>query len=141
MKTAIAGILLAVVAYVVLAIQPLPAQVQNLQTQQAFTQREMLTIREYVETLFIAHQREHVLIQGALDKAENTMNERLEGMNEFRDALKESNNLFATKDQLEPLVRFQDRFWGVVAGLLVMNGLVTALVVMVMRDRFNKKAG
>lgn len=141
MKAIVLGSILAVAFYLVLAIQPSPAQVQNLQTQPLLSQREMLTIREYVETLFIAHQREHVLIDKALEEAKATTNIRLESMNEFRAALNDQKATFATKDQIEPLVRFQDRFWGVVAGIMVMNGLITALVIMLFKDKFNKKVG
>lgn len=126
MKTAIAGIVLAVVAYVVLAIQPSPAQVQNLQTQPLLSQREMLTIREYVETLFIAHQREHVLIDKALEEAKATTNLGLEAM-------------FATKVELATLKEFQDRFWGVIAGLMFAQALVTALIVMMLKHRMENK--
>lgn len=126
MKTALAGIVLAVVAYAVLEIQPVPAQVQNLQTQQSFTQREMLTIREYVETLFIAHQREHVLIDKALEEAKHTTSIGLE-------------SVFATKVEIAKLKEFQDRFWGVILGLMFAQSLVTALIIMVVKHRMDNK--
>lgn len=102
------------------------------------------TVREYVESLFNAHYREHAAMDKALDKAEaarsealhaasQTMNKRLDTMNEFRTQLKEQAATFATKEDLDPLRKFQDRFVGFALGLTILNGLMTALIVYVLK--------
>jgi len=78
---------------------------------------------------FDAHRREHEMLQIAIGKAEQNVEKRLEGMNEFRQQLNTQASTFATKDELVPFSRFIDRFWGVIAGLLIANAIVTALVI------------
>lgn len=95
-----------------------------------------ISLRDYMERLFTEHAKEHeflrreqVLIQTALNKAEQSMNERLAGMNEFRAALNDQKNSFATKDMIAPLQKFQDKLLGVAVGLTILNGIVTYLIV------------
>jgi hypothetical protein len=57
-----------------------------------------VTWREYVDLRFADFQR-------AVDKAENTMNERLAGMNEFRDTLRDQAGKFVTRDELDLIVK------------------------------------
>ncbi len=52
-----------------------------------------VSIRDYVDRLFGEHQR-------AIDKAEEMMNKRLEGMNEFRSQLKDQAARFITREEL-----------------------------------------
>lgn len=98
---------------------------------------EGVSIRAYVETLFAAHAREHELLKDAINKAESLMSVRLENMNEFRAQLDRQAGTLATKELVESrlisLQRFQDKFWGVVLALTMLNGLITALIVMLLR--------
>lgn len=48
-----------------------------------------------------AHDREHLMTQVALDKADERMNVRLEGMNEFREQLRMQTTTFVTKDMAD----------------------------------------
>jgi hypothetical protein len=78
-------------------------------------------------------------------KAERTMNERLNSMNEFRDALKDQANRMATRIELdltnsrvEELRRDKSRFDG---GLLVLSGgvsLVTSILTILALLKFIK---
>jgi len=52
-----------------------------------------VSLKEYVDTLFAEKQR-------AIDKAENSMNTRLEGMNEFRNTLKDQAGKFVTREEI-----------------------------------------
>jgi len=52
-----------------------------------------VSIKEYFERLFTDNQR-------AIDKAEQMMNQRLEGMNEFREQLKDQASKFITREEL-----------------------------------------
>jgi hypothetical protein len=96
------------------------------------------------------------MLDTALEKSERDMNIRLEGMNEFRHQLESQGATFVTRElfsalqdrlnlldgkvrdmipreALRPIIQFQDRFWGVVAGLTIFNALLTALLVMLLR--------
>lgn len=79
------------------------------------------------------HAREHELLEKALIKAEATMSTRLEGMNELRAQITGERGSYATKEMLRPLQQFQDRFVGVLLGLTVLNALVTALIVLLLK--------
>ena len=86
---------------------------------------------------FVAHDNEHALIEQARDKAEENMNKRLEGMNEFRHQIDKQSENFATKKELEDSIRpisdFQKSFWGFMAGIAVVNCIITILISMLMR--------
>ena|SRR3990172_6160168 len=47
--------------------------------------------------------------QSAVDKAERSMNSRLEGMNEFRDTLKDQASKFITEERLKPIESAVDK--------------------------------
>jgi hypothetical protein len=59
---------------------------------------DTVSIKEYVDGRF-ADLRE------AISDARGTMEKRLEGMNEFRDSLRDQSSKFATKEALESLDR------------------------------------
>jgi chromosome segregation ATPase len=50
-----------------------------------------------------AHTQEHQMLQRAIDKSEESLNKRLEGMNEFREQLSEQAGRFVT------IVQFDER--------------------------------
>ena len=98
----------------------------------------LISLREYVERLhaqyWAAHAREHELLQQAIDRDRLVMNTRLEGMNEFRAQLDKQQSTFITRTEIRPLFQFVDRFWGVMAGIIVLNGFITTLVVLLLRQ-------
>ena len=77
--------------------------------------------------------REFVLSSEAVAKAERTMNERLNSMNEFREALKEQAGRMATRVELEKvdmLVReLQNQKANLDGKLLVVSGSISTLIV------------
>lgn len=60
--------------------------------------QDWVSLRDYVDKQF-------ELNAVALDKAERTMNARLEGMNEFRETLKDQASRFVTRDQVELMIK------------------------------------
>lgn len=70
--------------------------------------------------------------QDAVDKAEKTMNERLNSMNEFRDALRDQANRMATRVELEKLDEAVQELRRAKANLdgrlMTVGALVSALV-------------
>ena len=54
-------------------------------------------LRDYIDIRFDA-------LQIAIEKAERTMNTRLEGMNEFRETLKDQSARFVTRDELSAML-------------------------------------
>ncbi len=66
-----------------------------------------VTLWEYFEARLEAldrHYAHHLALNNtALEKAEHTMNARLQGMNEFRDALKDQASRMATRTELQTL--------------------------------------
>jgi hypothetical protein len=83
-----------------------------------------------------AHRREHELMEKALGKAEEAMGTRLAAMNEFRAALENRENAFATKetlqvasDRVDDLEKFRDRFIGVIFGITALNAFVSYLII------------
>ena len=61
---------------------------------QPFTYSDGITLRDYIDTRLAA-------MQSAVDLARGQMDKRLDGMNEFRDALKDQAAMLATKTELE----------------------------------------
>ena len=59
-----------------------------------------VSIRDYVDLRFEEAQR-------AIDKAEASMRERLAGMNEFRDQLKDQAGRFVTRDEMNIIITKQ----------------------------------
>lgn len=72
-----------------------------------FRWRDGVSLREYIESRLDA-------IEKATTLAYDSMNKRLEGMNEFRDALKDQTGKFATRDEVKLVV---DRLGEDVRGL------------------------
>jgi len=58
---------------------------------------------------------------------------RLESMNDFRRQLERQENSFATKDMLRPFEAFHNKFFGMVIAVTVLNAIITALVMMVLK--------
>lgn len=52
-----------------------------------------------------AHEREHQMTNIALTKAEESMNQRLEGMNQFREQLNSQTQSFVTRDTFDKYTR------------------------------------
>jgi hypothetical protein len=74
---------------------------------------EQVPLRQHLERI-IDDFRTHVdqrfdLAQVAIDKAERTMNDRLQGMNEFRDTLRDQAGKFATIQQLDDRLHAVDK--------------------------------
>jgi len=86
----------------------------------------------------------------AIDKAEQQLNKRLEGMNEFRDTLKDQASKLATKDEMLALFSGMEKrmqivervqstgegrsavtalFWAI--GASILSAVITAVIVMV----------
>ena len=98
--------------------------------------------KTYVDTLFQGHSKEHDLITLALKKAEETMDTRLDGMNEFRHQLDKQSENFATRDMLIPLIEFKDKFTGMLIGfgigITVLNCIISILITLSITKIFNK---
>ena len=66
-----------------------------------------ITLREYLqkqlEWVDRYFERQLMNAQTAIDKAESQLNKRLEGMNEFRDTLKDQAQTLARKDDIEKI--------------------------------------
>lgn len=106
------------------------------------TPAEAVTLREYVETKLAANQR-------ALDLAHSAMERRLNGMNEFRDTLRDQASRFVTREevdlridrlteQIREIKSFMDRLTGkadtkalyvsyVIAGLSLMLSAISLI--------------
>lgn len=72
-----------------------------------FNKADGITLKEYFEKRLDEMDRRNELIrdmnQIAVDKAVITIDKRLTGMNEFRNALKDQQNLFVSKEMYEAL--------------------------------------
>lgn len=75
--------------------------------------RDVVSLREYMDVRFTALEAKidarNQMSQLAIDKAEATMNDRLSGMNEFRDQLKDQAGLFATKEEVNKRAEVVDQ--------------------------------
>jgi chromosome segregation ATPase len=101
---------------------------------------DYVTLRDYFERLL--HERDKAWTaqlssaQTALDKAETALTKRLEGMNEFRDTLKDQAGRFVTMDildakltninnQLKTLDNYranmEGRLWAISAAVTIIN--------------------
>lgn len=80
----------------------------------------------------LAHERIHNVEKDQLEKAERAMGKRLEGMNEFRDALQDqaargvSRELFDA--QIAPLLEFRSRALGAATVLALVSGSIGAAI-------------
>jgi hypothetical protein len=81
-----------------------------------------------MRAFWMAHEKEHVLIAVAISKADETMEIRLEGMNEFRGQLNRQQETFATKEMLAPMQTFMDKFSGMAMALTVCNAILTLAI-------------
>jgi hypothetical protein len=67
------------------------------QDDKKFEYGDGVSLKEYVDLRFTANQQ-------AIEKAERTMNTRLEGMNEFRDTLKDQASRFLTREEVRLMI-------------------------------------
>ncbi len=89
--------------------------------------------RELSEAKWKGHEKEHLLNNLALSKAEESMKIRLEHMNEFRTQLEKQQDTFCTKDMLIPFRSFIDRFNGIIFGITLMNIAITTAINIILR--------
>lgn len=68
--------------------------VKKMPTPPRPTRGEIVTLREYLESRISA-------VEKSIDVANQAMQKRLEGMNEFRDTLKDQASRFVTRDELD----------------------------------------
>ena len=95
--------------------------------------REIVSLRDYFDGRLAEqdrrHEQQYLATQRAIDKAEQALGRRLDGMNEFREALKDQANRMATQEQLD---RVRDRvieqekraaviaaFWSIIVSISV----------------------
>ena len=67
-------------------------------TNTVFHVSDGVSLRDYIDQRLSDVQR-------AVDKAQETMDKRLEGMNEFRDTLKDQASRFVTRDELQSTLK------------------------------------
>lgn len=63
------------------------------------TEDERVSLRDFMEEKFKAVEERFTIVDAALTLARTQLEKRLEGMNEFREALKESQDRNITKDE------------------------------------------
>src|SRR5687768_7150154 len=68
------------------------------------------SVRREIDSSWTAHQRQHDQEQDAVDKAVVTMDKRLDGLNELRQAMSDRDKSFATLDSLTETNKRLDRF-------------------------------
>ena len=97
------------------------------------SESETVALKEYIEVLFKAHDKEHKLLADAIKKTEDNLHEKLHNMNDMRNDLEKINGEKATKDSIRPFQTFVDRFWGFILGITILNigisGIVTWMVI------------
>lgn len=73
---------------------------------------DLVSLKEYVDVLFTERQRlldmQFQEGQRAIDKAERTMNSRLEGMNEFQDQLRDQASRLISRDEVNSSLKSMD---------------------------------
>lgn len=98
------------------------------------------TLKEHLLSIIELNDRRYTergeSVQRALDKAEATMNQRLNGMNEFRDTLRDQAGTFVSRSDLAGLEKATDvrlkilenknanlegRLWAIGAGITIIN--------------------
>ncbi len=101
---------------------------------------DYVSLRDYFERLLLERDKAWTVqlasAQTALDKAENALTKRLEGMNEFRDTLKDQAGRFVTMEvldaklanlqaQLKTLDNYranmEGRLWAISAAVTIIN--------------------
>jgi DNA polymerase III alpha subunit len=109
---------------------------------------QFVSLRDYVERIFAerqtAHNSEHVLIDKALDKAQElreealqqariVVDQRLEKLNELRREVTEDRSKFVSVEkydaEIAPLKEFRSRALGFGALLALISGAVGAIIV------------
>jgi hypothetical protein len=60
-----------------------------------------ISLREFMEARWAAHEREHVALQRAVDTAVGTLDARLSEMNQFRAQIQEERGEFLSKTEYE----------------------------------------
>jgi hypothetical protein len=86
--------------------------------------------------------------QTAVDKASAELRARLDGMNEFREALKDQATRFVSREELEArhlssseklqflhdtITNWQGRFWAVGVAVTLISGIISAIVAWLIR--------
>ena len=61
--------------------------------------------RRYVDALLDAHDKHHRVEQRALEAAAGAVSARLEGMNEFRESLRDATGTYVTREVLDATIR------------------------------------
>jgi hypothetical protein len=67
-------------------------------TDKEFSHQDGVSLKEYVDLRFAENQR-------SIEKAERTMNSRLEGMNEFRETLRDQASRFLTREEVRLMLK------------------------------------
>jgi hypothetical protein len=62
---------------------------------------EPVSLREYFEAHWVAHEKTHVALGDAIDKAAEDISRRLAEMNQFRAQISEERGLFLSKTEYE----------------------------------------
>jgi hypothetical protein len=70
-------------------------------TMEQTNKNNIVSLRQYVESLFKAHEKEHVLLSDNTSKADRALEIRLEAMNEFRSQIMSERGHFVTQDKYE----------------------------------------
>ena len=104
-----------------------------------YVSSEIGRVSERISATDRLHDQESVATARAIDKAEQQMNSRLLGMNEFREQLKDQASTFAKKDQVDD-IRFSlqkrldeiDRIIANWQGRLLVVGSGWAVIVIIM---------
>jgi hypothetical protein len=84
--------------------------------------------RELSDAHWGGHAHEHAQVALALLKSEQTLNARLDAMNEFRSQLTGQAQTFATKEMLIPYQSFMDRFNGTLTAFTIINAVLTLVI-------------
>ncbi len=81
------------------------AVLRTLMQEHALAHKQMHDMSQTaIDRAYIELEKQHALVQRAVDKAEATINERLQGMNEFRAALGEQSATFVRRDHLDTVL-------------------------------------
>jgi polyhydroxyalkanoate synthesis regulator phasin len=103
------------------------------------TKDEAVSLRDYIDTRIKAVEDRFASVERSTDIAANTVDKRLENMNEFRSQLNEQASHFITRtehDVLEARIQaiersvanIQGRFWAFTIGLTVMAIIVSTII-------------
>lgn len=94
--------------------------------------QEVVTLREYMDKIFAlnnaALEKAFSLNNAALEKAFSLNSVAINKTEEITNTKLEA----ITKD-IDALTKFQDRFFGMMGAVTILNGVITAMVVMLLR--------